>query len=262
MLKNKLVFIIPISIILGAGAYFAYNNLTKINDDKNQVDVSDNMAVNGIENEQTNFVEAAPAPVVFTTGDAFKIAFGLQTPTQNTVVNDMKYSVGKLVDVAGEKVLISIGSGDLPHANGGIVRIDYFLPNNGSFEYMPKLNKAIESGSWGQIGDWGVNYKLAENPVVFIEGGGTWQGTTCFFTTLVELTPNGANEVFNALTSYSNEGAVETGGDNIEGKISNIQKGKSFDVIYTGTKNVTVHYEKRGVKYDTSTDVDAVVGGC
>ena len=263
MLKKNLVFIIPVAIILGAGAYYAYNNLSKVDDSKNQVSALDTSVVNNVEPLVTNAVnEIAPPPLELTTSDAFKMAFGLNTPSQNTMLNDMKYSVGKLVDVGDEKVLVSIGSGDLPHANGGIVRMDYFKPNNDVFEYQPKLNKTVESGSFGQIGDWGVNYKLGTNPVVFIEGGGTWQGTTCSFTTLVELTPNGANEVFNALTSFSNDGAVESGGDNLEGKITNIQKGKSFDVVYTGTKNITVHYEKHGGKYETATDVDSVIGGC
>ena len=88
--------------------------------------------------------------------------------------------------------------------------------------------------------------------MVVAEGGGTWQGYSCDMVTLVELTPSGPRELADVPTYYDDSGIDEKAdtGVTITGKIANIRPGKSFDVVYSGSRSFTETWLRHGDKYE------------
>jgi hypothetical protein len=149
-------------------------------------------------------------------------------------------------------VLISIGEvKDAPHASAGKIAVHYLRPAGAQFEVAQAFVPAVETGSFGQIGTWTVSRKFSDFPVIYATGGGTWQGSSCTVATLTELTPNGPRELATVPLSYSNGGAVQEGEKptEIAGKVRNIVKDQSFDVVYSGSQSLTEHYVRSGTRY-------------
>jgi len=105
----------------------------------------------------------------------------------------------------------------------------------------------VRSGSFGQIAELSVSAKFGALPVIYAQGGGTWQGYTCGWTTLTELRPGGPAELVRVMTLYS-DGSRDDG-ESTEGKIADIVPGRSFAVNFTGSRNFTARYERRGDRY-------------
>ena len=63
--------------------------------------------------------------------------------------------------------------------------------------------------------------------------GGTWQGYSCQYTDLVELTADGPKTVARFQSAYSNKGAVTDDGTDISVRIADVAPGKSFTVNFT-----------------------------
>ena len=92
-------------------------------------------------------------------------------------------------------------------------------------------------------------------PVIVAQGGGTGQGYTCSSLILTELGPSGPARLASVPLLYDDTGAKEDGtGRAIEGKILNINKNQSFDVVYSGSRAFSEHYVR-------SADGYAVAGG-
>ena len=88
--------------------------------------------------------------------------------------------------------------------------------------------------------------------MIVAEGGGTWQGYSCDLVRLVELTPAGPREVADVQTYYDDSGVNPDAnkGTTLTGKIANIQPGKSFDIVYSGSRSFTETWVRRGDKYE------------
>ena len=93
--------------------------------------------------------------------------------------------------------------------------------------------------------------KFGPLPIIVAEGGGTWQGYSCDLVRLVELTPTGPREVADIATYYDDSGVNPDAnkGTTLTGRIANIQPGKSFDVVYSGSRSFTETWVRRGDKY-------------
>lgn len=163
----------------------------------------------------------------------------------------IEYEPGMLIDTPFGPVLVSQGSvPDAAHVESGHVGIFYLAPQGRGYRVVKSLPDAIQSGSFGQMSSLSVSNKFATLPMVFAQGGGTWQGYSCSWTSLTELQPGGPVEVANFLDSYSNGGAIVDGdSEETTGTIVNIVKDKSFDVRFTGARSFTAHYVRQGGKY-------------
>ncbi len=187
---------------------------------------------------------------------AFRVAFGkvgsVVLKRQGEMKENVRYTPGDLVNAPFGPILLSPGEVVSPaHASSGKLAAIYLTRTDKGFAVAKKFVPATETGSFGKIGEWSVSRSFGELPVVTVDGGGTWQGCTVNITTLLELTPDGPKELASVPMSYDNGGAVPEGQKptQISGRIENIKPGKSFDVVYFGSKDFTEHYVRKDNSY-------------
>ena len=187
---------------------------------------------------------------------AFRAAFGRsgsvilrrQGPMQETV----KYTSGRLIEAPFGPVLISEGKVLEPaHASSGKIAAVYLKRSPRGFAVLKSFVPATESGSFGILEGWAVSRAYGPLPVVAVSGGGTWQGYTCGVTTLLELAPDKPKELVTVALYYDDAGTVTKGkrATTITGRIARIVPGKSFDVIYSGSRHFTERYVRNGDTY-------------
>jgi hypothetical protein len=206
--------------------------------------------------EDGNLVEAKAAapdvralPADEQLARAFEAAFGSRGGAALAVEADgaseiVRYAPGRLVWAAFGPVLVSEGKVQDPaHASAGKIAIHYLKPTGERFEVARAFPAAVSTGSSGQVARWSLNPRFSNWPVVVAEGGGTAQGYTCSWLILTELRPDGPAKVAQVPLVYDDRGAKEDGtGRSIEGKILNIAKDQSFDVVYSGSRRFSEHY--------------------
>ena len=204
---------------------------------------------------EANVVEAKALPEVRSLppeeqlARAFETAFGsrgeavLAVPG-NGSDEDVRYAPGRLIWLAFGPVLISEGKVQDPaHVSAGKIAVHYLKPAGDRFEVVRTFPAAVATGSFGQVARWTLNPRFSNWPVIAAEGGGTWQGYTCSWLTLTELRPEGPSKLADVPLVYDDTGAKEDGeGRTIDGKILNIVKNQSFDVVYSGARAFSEHY--------------------
>jgi len=203
----------------------------------------------------TNLVEAKALPDVRALAPeeqlarAFEAAFGSRGEAVLSVPGDgadedVRYAPGRLIWAAFGPVLISEGKVQDPaHVSAGKIAIHYLKPVGDRFEVVRAFPAAVATGSNGQVARWSLSPAFSNWPVVAAEGGGTWQGYTCSWLNLTELRPGGPAKLADVPLVYDDTGAREDGaGRTIEGKILNIAKNQSFDIVYSGSRAFSEHY--------------------
>lgn len=174
---------------------------------------------------------------------AFDTFYGKEK-TRNIEGEKIEFTPEKIISTNFAKILIVKGEVlDAFPANEGKLYAHYFVVENGEIKKQKSYEPMVEAGSFGNFTDWGISDKFTNNPVIFVEGGGVWQGIMCVSTTLIEITDRGPVELLNIISQRSNDEKK------IKGKIENIIKNKSFDIKYTGDNNETSHYIKQGAKF-------------
>ncbi|HEU0135646.1 MAG TPA: SHOCT domain-containing protein [Allosphingosinicella sp.] len=193
---------------------------------------------------------------------AFEAAFGsrgeavLSVPADGSD-EDVRYAPGRLIWPAFGPVLISEGKVQDPaHVSAGKIAVHYLRPAADRFEVARAFPAAVATGSNGQVANWSLSPRFSSWPVIAAEGGGTSQGYSCSWLTLTELRPGGPVELARVPLAYDDRGAKEDEADaaSIEGKILNIVKDQSFDVVYSGSRAFSEHYVRTANGY-------AVAGG-
>ncbi|HEX3676290.1 MAG TPA: hypothetical protein VHU79_02695 [Sphingomicrobium sp.] len=187
---------------------------------------------------------------------AFHAAFGKSDSVvlkkQGQLKENVKYTPGELVQAPFGPVLLSPGEvEDASHVNSGKLAVFYLKSSPNGFDVVKRFVPATQTGSFGKIVDWSVSRSFGDNPVVMVNGAGNWQGYACSVTTLLELGPDGPKQLVTVPMTYDNSQAVG-GGDKLKqftGRIENIKPGRSFDVIYFGSKDFTDHYVRAGDTY-------------
>ena len=158
------------------------------------------------------------------------------------------FAPGTLVDAPFGPVLVSQGHvPDASHADSGYVAVHYLRASDDGFTVARAFPEAVKSGSNGDMTEMAVSLNFADLPVIYTQGGGTWQGYTCGWTTLTELRPDGPAELVTVMTMY--EDSSRAGGESIAGKIADVVPGRSFTVRFSGSREFTNTYERRGGRY-------------
>jgi hypothetical protein len=195
-------------------------------------------------------VPTPSAPPVDQIAAAQAAAFPEGLTGQTESGSRIDYQPGILVDAPFGPVLVNEGRiSDAAHVDAGTVAVHYLRRAGSGFAVARAFPEAVVSGSNGAMAEMAVSDKFSDLPVIYAQGGGTWQGYTCSWTTLTELRPDGPAELVRFMDGYSNAGAVEGGAESSEGKIADIVPGRSFTVRFTGTRAFTATYVRRGGKY-------------
>lgn len=193
--------------------------------------------------------------------DAERAAFpsGRSLETEDGV--RVLFAPGTLVDAPFGPVLVSQGHvPDASHADSGYVAVHYLTAADAGFTVARAFPEAVKSGSFGEMSEMAVSSKFGDLPVIYTEGGGTWQGYTCGWTTLTELRPDGPKELVTFMDSYEDGNSDE--GGSTAGKIADIVPGRSFTVTFTGARNFTAIYIRRGDRYVLQGGDDNALEGC
>lgn len=207
-------------------------------------------------------VAAQPAPTLFPvtrvdrdtvpagTPAAFAAAFG-PSPRNEAVrqVNGERitYVPLALIPLGGGTVaLVSTGqSACTGHACSGVNAVQYLRGSAADYEKVGELVEVGAAGTWGNPAtSWGWTDAITGTPVLYTEGGGTWQGYTCTLAALTELRPTGPVEIASIPIAYSD--ASRDNGTTLEGRITAAERGRSFTVSYTGSRNFSERYVRRG----------------
>lgn len=166
---------------------------------------------------------------------------------------------GRLLWIGETAVLLSPGANVSDcHACSGALAIAYLKPQGDGFEVTGKWPTLVRGSGWGAEPEWRVTDAFTDNPAIYVESGWSGQGYSCGGASITELKPEGPVQSERVWLSASNEGAVdETTGttfsgeplSNLEGKIVDIVKGKSFAVQASGTATFVERYDYRDGKF-------------
>lgn len=200
---------------------------------------------------------------------AFEAAFGSRGEAALSIPGagadeDVRYAPGRLIWLAFGPVLISEGKvQDAAHVSAGKIAIHYLKPAGDRFEVVRAFPAAVATGSNGQVARWSLNPRFSNWPVIVAEGGGTWQGYTCSWLELTELRPDGPAKLANVPLVYDDRGAKEDGtGRAIAGKILNVTKDQSFDVVYSGSRAFSEHYVRGAGGYSVAGGGKSIMETC
>lgn len=175
---------------------------------------------------------------------AFRIAFD-GSSVARTERGTLSFTPKRLIPVGSQLVLISEGTNeDDCHACSGSLSIHYLQENDDGWHVSVAWLDIAGGTTWGgPASEWSVSTNLLSSPVLYSEGGGTWQGCSSSVAQLVPLLPNGIGQPTNIPISFDNEGGY---GElqSAEGKIIAIEKDVGFTVNFSG--------QKRGKKWFAS----------
>lgn len=192
---------------------------------------------------------------------AFKAAYGSEGAARITVDDSEVLNIkpGKLLWIGDTAVLLSPGANESDcHACSGTLAIAYLEPKGSGFAVKGKWPALVRGSGWGAEPEWKVSDAFTVYPAVYVESGDTAQGYTCSGASITELKPDGPVQSDRVPLSADNEGAVDDatgktfGGEprkNLNGKVVDVVKGKSFAVKVGGTASFVERYEYRDGRF-------------
>lgn len=207
----------------------------------------------------TGGTSAAPSEAA-----AFQAAWGSAPPVAYRAPDagpddeTQTYAKGTLVPLGGDRfALVSEGQGGDEHVSGGALAIHYLNRTPAGFVRTGAWPNLVEGGTFGAPPTWTVRTDLTPAPALVTEAGGTWQGYSCSWSDVVELTPERPILRTEGIpVAYDDSGAKEDGAEAMEGALSPDIKGQSFSVRYSGDRTETVRYALRGQRYEATTSPD------
>lgn len=182
---------------------------------------------------------------------AFEAVFG-RGPRRYDKGNQARYENdnGRLTWTSFGPVLSVEGAGDPSPPVLGTLGIYYLREGPGlGFTVMGRWPAAVDGSIMGNPPRWTIRHDLSRWPVIEAVSGGVWQGYACSTTTLVALSPEGPAAIAVFDSEYSSGGAEGEDSVTYEGRIANVVRDRSFDVQFTGTRDITQHYARRGAKF-------------
>jgi len=213
-------------------------------------------------------VAAAPAPPAtpvpaFTPEQelalAFRAAWGGPPPqikASDKAGNDSRYTYkgGKLTPLGGDAyAFISSGQGEEYHAASGALSIHYLKKTPQGFERTGAWPNFLTGGSWGAAPDWKIRNDLMPGPALITTAGGTWQGYSCGWTDVVELTPQRPILRAETLRTSYEDASKDEPGPSYDSVLEPGEKGRTFRLRYDkpgDKKGPVVTYARVGEVYD------------
>jgi hypothetical protein len=195
-----------------------------------------------------------PAPVPKRLADAFEAATGQRAGFNGT--DDEGYAVWtgplKLVDLPFGPVLLVERNVDGGHAHTGSIGVYYLKEAGGKFEVTGRWPKAVEGWDWGDPpSTWELTDKFTAYPAIYATGDFMAQGIITQGATITELRPSGPVTSDDIGLSYDDDGSRAENERTcvVKGRMVNIRKDRSFDVVVTGSARAVDRYEKRNGRF-------------
>lgn len=197
---------------------------------------------------------------------AFRAAWNAPPPVERKATapglgeTEITYAAAKLVPLGGDRyALVSDGKGGDAHVDTGALAIHYLKRKATGFERTGAWPEFVYDGTFGSPPQWSVRTDLTAAPAILTTGGGTWQGYTCSWSSVIELAD--AGPVLRAETipvHYDSGGAAfeEKDAKAMEATVAAGEKGRSFVVRYTGDRTANVTYALTGDKYVATSEPD------
>lgn len=180
--------------------------------------------------------------------EAFIAAFGhppLPAPRDDVDASSTKPVA--LIHVGAHQALVTVTENlGAAHVESGTLEVRYVDVTATGYQRAGAAPAEVKLGSFGQIGGWKLRRDLGVNAMIVGEGGGTWQGCTGDWTSLIELTPSGPIVAADGIpTAYDDQSGTSDGG-NFDGKLQ--RDGNGISVRYTGSVAKTIRFARRGGK--------------
>jgi hypothetical protein len=139
------------------------------------------------------------------------------------------------------------------HACTGAIGVYYLDEQADSTVLRGRWPRGVEGWGWGAAPtEWYLTDKFSAYPAIYASGGFMGQGVIEESSTITELRPDGPITSDVIGTGFSDEGAIvdnERAACVVKGKIANVRKDSSFDVIVRGSVNAVDHYAKKKGKF-------------
>jgi hypothetical protein len=172
------------------------------------------------------------------------------------VATDEKLASAKTIETSFGQIRIEeVGLNDGAHVEGGRLAVTY-LASGKSYP------DTVQGGSIGAFGEWSVDDRFSAYPVIVSSAGGTGQGYTCSTTQLTELRPEGPTKLVSFKDHFDNDGVPGAKPEAIDGKVVAVERGRGFTVQFTGTRQFTAVYTRKGNSYDLQGGDAHQIDGC
>jgi hypothetical protein len=187
--------------------------------------------------------------------DAFEAATGRRSRYSETVSGEVIVTKPlRIVELPfGPALLTERVIEDGCHACVGAIGVYYLKEEDQQTNVTGSWPKAVEGWGWGAAPtEWSISNAFTKYPAIYATGGYMGQGILMESATLTELTPGGPVTSDLIGTGFSDEGAVvdeSRAACVVEGKIANIRKDQSFEVMVKGSRTRTDRYVKRNGKF-------------
>ncbi|HVQ09900.1 MAG TPA: SHOCT domain-containing protein [Allosphingosinicella sp.] len=211
--------------------------------------------------QSVNQVAATPTmrdrPQAEQLATAFRAVFGRASPLSRRIdgAPGSERAARILWTTFGPVLLTESRIPDGCHACAGYVGAYYLRDTGNGFEVVARYPEAVSGPGWGNPPEgWRIVENFTTHPAVYAEGGSTGQGYTQTYATITELRPQGPIESRVDLGS-DNSGAVldESQAFALEGRITNVVRNRSFDVVYSGSCNLTRRHVFRNGRFEPVT---------
>ena len=159
------------------------------------------------------------------------------------------YAPGEMVQSDGASFFLAPGAAVAPSpvTTGvlGVYRLEE--TRQGRLVVSEAWPEAVSGSIMGEPPRWRLSRDFGQRAVLLAAAGGVWQGILCERTQIVELSREGPRPLGGFVSAYDDSGS---GGDQrLDGEITNIVPGRSFDIAYSGSRTFTHRYERRGDRY-------------
>ena len=206
-----------------------------------------------------NLLSPPPAPDVRTLAPgeqlsrAFEAAFGSAGSASLQVAGrTILYRPGRLIWAGDRAILLSPGAAtDNCRACAGTLAVHYLQAAADGFHVTGSWPDAVSGPGGGAPPKWKLTSAFTLAPAIYEQGGSTGQGCTIGAVTITELAPGGPVQSGPIRMVYSDSAApAGDDADNpITGRIANIHKDQSFDVVYSAAEPFTETWTKQGSRF-------------
>lgn len=208
---------------------------------------------------ETASVAASRIDGIITTGPeldaAFLAVFGEEPPARwkpSEEWDELVFTPVQLIRIGETHYLLSAGQGMECHVCSGALTVSRLSRSADEFAVLGE-RVVVGGNGWGMPPEIETRTDLFAHPALVVGTGFAGMGCVVGGKALYELTPTGIHERVARIPdfhSFEDMGVGETSGEFVPG-----QPGESFEVRYTGARNVTVTYRRSGEAFVPSTDL-------